>query len=98
MDFIESLPKSGGKDTILVVIDKFTKYAHLIALQHPSATAHVAQTMLDNVFKLYGPPKAIITDTDKIFSSGFWDELFKKMRTTSKLTTAYHPQSDGQSE
>lgn len=94
MDFIESLPKSSGKD-ILVIIDKFTKYAHLLALQHPFTTAQVAQVLLNNVFKLYGPPKAIITDRDKIFTSQFWAELFKKLGTSSNLTTAYHPQSDG---
>ncbi|WOG96017.1 hypothetical protein DCAR_0415347 [Daucus carota subsp. sativus] len=98
MDFIESLPKSGGKDTILVIIDKYTKYAHLLALQHPFTAAQVAQTLLDNVFKLHGPPSSIITDRDKIFTSQFWSELFKKMGATSKLTSAYHPQTDGQSE
>lgn len=98
MDFIESLPKSGGKNTILVIIDKYTKFAHMLALQHPFSATQVAQLLLDNVFKLYGPPKAIITDRDKIFTSNFWSELFKKLGSVSKLTTAYHPQSDGQSE
>lgn len=98
MDFIESLPKSGGKDTILVVIDKYTKYCHLIALQHPFSASQVAQILLDNVFKLYGPPKILITDRDKIFTTAFWTELFKKLGSSSHLTSAYHPQSDGQSE
>lgn len=98
MDFIESLPKSAGRDTILVVIDKYTKFAHFIALQHPFSASQVAQTLLDNVFKLYGPITAIITYRDKIFTSQFWTELFKKLGTTSKLSTAYHPQTDGQSE
>lgn len=55
MDFIESLPKSNGKDTILVMIDKYTKYCHLMALQHPFTATQVAQLVLDTVVKLYGP-------------------------------------------
>lgn len=98
MDFVESLPKSNGKDTILVVIDKYTKYGHLIALQHPFTASQVAQKLLDQVVKLYGPPKALITDRDRIFTSAFWAELFKLLGTSTHLTTAYHPQSDGQSE
>lgn len=98
MDFIESLPKSSGKDTIMVVIDKYTKYCHLIALQHPFSATQVAQKFQDQIVKLYGPPKILISDRDKIFTSHFWSELFAALGTSSHLTTAYHPQSDGQSE
>lgn len=98
MDFIVSLPKSGGQDTILVVIDKYTKYCHLLTFQHPFTATQVAQRLLDSVIKLYGPPKSIITDRDKIFTSLFWIELFTKMGTAANLSTAYHPQTDGQSE
>lgn len=98
MDFIESLPKSAGRDIILVIIDKYTKYAHFLAPQHPFTASQVAQTLLDNVFKLYGPPTAVITERDKIFTSNFWAKLFKKLGTSSRLSTAYHPQTDGQSE
>lgn len=98
MDLIESLPKSAGHDTILVIIDKYTKYAHFITLKHHFTASQVSQTLLDNVFKLYGPPTAVITDRDKIFTSNFWAELFKKLGTASRLSTAYHPQTDGQSE
>ena len=52
MDFIERLPKSFGKDVILVVVDRFSKYAHFVALSHPFTAANVAQVYLDNVFKL----------------------------------------------
>jgi hypothetical protein len=69
MDFIEALPKSEGKDTILVVVDKLTKYAHFIPLIHPFTTKHIVQVFIDNVFKLHGLPQAIITDRDKIFTS-----------------------------
>lgn len=98
MDFVEGLPKSNGKDTILVTVDKFTKGCHLMALSHPYTASQVAQLVLDHVIKLHGTPKAIISDRDKIFISSFWKELFKAMGTQIKLSSAYHPQTDGQSE
>jgi hypothetical protein len=73
MDFIEALPKSEGKDTILVVVDKRTKYAHFIAMMsHPFTTSNVVQLFIDNVFKLHGLPLVIITDRDRIFTSQLW--------------------------
>jgi hypothetical protein len=77
MDFIEALPKSEGHDTILVVVDKLTKYAHFISLAHPFSTRTIVQLFLDNVFKLHGLPLAIITDRDRIFTSQLWQDLFK---------------------
>lgn len=98
MDFIEGLPKSFGKDTILVVVDKLTKYCHLVALSHPYTAPTVAQSVLDNVVKLHGVPNAIIFDRDPVFVSKCWGELFQAMGTKIKLSTAYHPQTDGQTE
>lgn len=96
--FVEGLPRSNRKDTILVAVDKLTKYCHLIALKHPYSTNTVAQVVLDQVIKLHGAPVAIIFDRDPIFISQFWKELFKAMGTQIKLSTAYHPQTDGQTE
>lgn len=73
MDFIEGLPKSPKFDTILVVIDKYAKYAHFIPLAHPFSALIVAQAYLDSVYKLHGLPKGIVSDHDKIF---VWRELF----------------------
>lgn len=98
MDFVEGLPKSNGKDSILVIVDKFTKYCHLIPLSHPYSAATVAQCVLDSVVKLHGVPTAIISDRDPVFVSKFWGELFNAMGTKIKLSTAYHPQTDGQTE
>lgn len=99
MDFVEGLPKSNGKDTILVVVDNLTKYCHLLALSHPYSASSVEQNILDHVVKLHGAPSAIISDRNPIFFfSQFLKELFKTMGTQVKLSTAYHPQMDGQTE
>jgi hypothetical protein len=98
IDFIEGLPKSETYDTILVVVDRFSKYAHFIPLKHPFTASTISQAVFDNVVKLHGLPKSIVSDTDKIFTSHFWTELLKLMEITLNLSTAYHPQTDGQSE
>lgn len=98
MDFIEELPKSKGKDTILVIVDKLTKFAHFISLTHPFSASEVARLFLDSVGKFHGIPKRVVSDRDKIFTSSFWQELFKNMGVGLHLSTAYHPETDGQTE
>lgn len=72
MDFIEGLPTSGLANSIMVVVDKFTRYAHFLPLHHPFTAAKVAAVYLDNVFKLHSLPKVMISDRDPIFTSNFW--------------------------
>ncbi|KAJ0555261.1 putative nucleotidyltransferase, Ribonuclease H [Helianthus annuus] len=98
MDFISGLPKSGSKDTILVVVDRLTKYGHFMAIKHPFSAAQIAQIMLDSVFKLHGCPLNIVSDRDPIFMSLFWKEFLQLQGIDQALSTAYHPQSDGQTE
>lgn len=65
MDFIEGLARSNGKDTILVAVDRMTKYAHVLPLSHPFSAAQVAKEFMDSVFKLHGMPTSIISNRDK---------------------------------
>lgn len=76
MDFIEGWPSPHNKTVIMVMIDKFSKYAHFIPMSHPFTALQVAQLYLNQVYKLHGLPKAIISDRDKVFTSTIWQELF----------------------
>lgn len=98
MDFIVGLPNSQGKTSILVVVDRLSKAAHFLALAHPYTASTIAQVFLDNIYKLHGFPKTIITDRDPIFLSAFWAEFFKLQNVHLHPSTAYHPQTDGQTE
>lgn len=69
MDFIEGLPKSHGKTTIFVVVDRLTKYAYFMSLSHPYTAKDVAKFFLDNVYKLHGLPSTIVSDRDVVFTS-----------------------------
>jgi hypothetical protein len=98
LDFIEGLPKSGNFNCILVVVDKFSKYAHCIPLSHPFTAFQVALVYMNQVYKLHGLPKALLSDRDKNFTSIVWKELFKLLKVDLLMCSAYHLQTDGQTE
>jgi hypothetical protein len=98
MDFVEGLPKSQGKDVIMVVVDRFTKYAHFLPLSHPYIVETVAHAFVDNVIKLHHPPLCIVSDHDQIFISAMWKSIFKSLKVDLRYNSSYHPQSDGQTE
>ena len=98
MDFIEGLPKSNQYTTIMVVVDRFTKYAHFIPLSHPYTAPKIAQLFSNNIMRLHGLPQSIVSDRDPTFTSKFWGELFRIQGVKLLMSTAYHPQTDGQTE
>lgn len=98
LDFIEGLPPSKGKQVILVVVDRLNKYAHFLPLSHPYTAIDVAQTFMDNVFKLHGMPHITTSDRDPISLSKLWNEFFKFQGVALNKSRAYHCQSDGQNE
>lgn len=77
MDFIERLPKLAGKDMIIVVVDRLSKYAHFVALQHPFSASTVTQAYIDNIYKLHGLPKVMVSNHDSVFLSKFWQQFFR---------------------
>nr|KYP39590.1 Transposon Ty3-G Gag-Pol polyprotein [Cajanus cajan] len=98
MDFIVGLPPAEGYTVIFVIVDRLSKYAHFAPLKSDFNSKRVADVFLHTVVKLHGFPNSIVSDRDKVFTSTFWQHLLKLSGTTLKLSTAYHPQSDGQTE
>jgi len=98
MDFVEGFPKVGGKSVVLTVVDRFSKMVHFVPLGHPYTALTVAQAFFDNIVKLHGFPTSIVSDRDPVFTSGLWTELFKLAGVKLRLSSAFRPQTDGQSE
>jgi hypothetical protein len=98
MDFITDLPKSEGYDTILVVIDRLTKMSHFIPCRKDLDTRQFANLFMKEVVRLHGLPRDIITDRGTLFTSDIWKETTKELGIERRLSTAFHPQTDGQTE
>jgi hypothetical protein len=98
VDFIEGLAKVGGKSCILTVVDRFSMYTHFLPLGHPYTATSVTRLFFDNIVKLHGTPSSIVSDRDPAFTSRFWRELFDMAGFKLQFSSAFHPQSDGQSE
>ena len=76
MDFIEGLPKSNGFNSIFVIVDCLSKYAHFIHLRHSNTAVTTPATFAKEVVHLHGIPRSIISNHDRVFLSHFWTELF----------------------
>eukprot|EP00253_Pinus_taeda_P012142 PITA_12142 len=99
MDFITGLPRTKrNNDSIFVVVDKLSKAAHFIPVQSTYKAMQIAHIFKQNVFRLHGLPKTIVSDRDVKFTSAFWKTLFAELGTQLNFSTAYHPQTDGQIE
>lgn len=98
MDFIPELPVSEGYDNVLVVVDKLTKYGLFIPCQTSINEKETAQLIFKHVICEYGIPRQIISDRDIRWRGDFWKETCRLLGTERALTTAYHPQADGQTE
>ena len=97
-DFITKLPLAQGYDLILVVVDRLTKIAHFIPTTEKTTAGGLARLFRDNIWKLYGLPESIILDRGPQFAAGVMRELNAMLGIDSKLSTAFHPQTDRQTE
>ncbi|KAG0154528.1 hypothetical protein PDIDSM_96 [Penicillium digitatum] len=98
MDFITHLPLSYGYDAILVVVDRLTKMKHFIHCKGTCNAEEVARLYTGHVWKLHGLPNTVVSDRGPQFVAQFWKHLTKRLRITNLLSTAYHPETDGQTE
>jgi hypothetical protein len=85
-------------DAILVIVDRLTKYAYFVPVRTTTTAEELAHVLLKGVVARYGLPEEIISDRDKLFTSRFWNTLLAKLGTKAKLSTSFHPQTDGQTE
>jgi len=98
MDFITDLPPSKSFDTIFVVVDRLTKMAHFIPCKKSITGEETARLFLDNIYRYHGLPDDIVSDRGPQFVSKFWRSLFEILKVQIKLSSAFHPQTDGQTE
>lgn len=97
IDFVEGLPKVHNKSVILTVVDHLSKYNHFIALSHPYTATTVARAFFTEIVRLHGFPSSIVSDQDPVFTSHVWRDLFKLAGVRLLMSTAFHPQTNGQS-
>ena len=99
MDFVVGLPKTAkGHDAIWVIIDRLTKSAHFLPIKVTYSLEQLANLYVQEIVRLHGVPTSIISDRDSRFTSTFWRNVQQAMGTKLKFSTAFHPQTDGQSE
>jgi len=98
MDFITDLPKSEKSETILVVIDRLTKMSHFIACSKDVDTRQFANLFMKEIVRVHGLPHDIITGRGALLTSDLWKQSTGKLGIERRLSTAFHPQTDGQTE
>ncbi|KAI2644670.1 Transposon Tf2-6 polyprotein [Labeo rohita] len=98
IDFVTGLPESLGKNTILTIVDRFSKAVHLVALTGLPSAKTTAELILEHVVRLHGFPKDIVSDRGPQFTAKFWQAFCRLIGTTSSLLSGFHPQTNGQTE
>ena len=99
MDFITKLPRTArGVDAIWVIVDRLTKSAHFLAISESSSAEKLAEVYVREVVSQHGVPISIVSDRDVRFTSRFWKKFHEELVAKLHFSTAYHPQTDGQSE
>jgi IS30 family transposase len=99
MDFIVGLPATqSGYDSIWVIVDRFSKVAHFIPVKTTYKGAKLVELYIARIVCLHGVPKKIVSDRGTQFMSRFWEKLHEAMDTKLNFSSAYHPQTDGQTE
>lgn len=83
---------------VLTIVDRFSKFAHFIPLRHRYTVVFVARAFFQEIVRLHGLPESIVSDRDPVFTGHVWRDLFKLTGVQLKMSTAFHPQTDGQSE
>ena len=98
-DFITDLPRTtNGNTCILVVVDRLTKEAHFIPCENEITAPHLASLFLQHIYRIHGLPTDIVSDRGSLFTSKFWKSFVKLLDIQPNFSTAFHPQSDGQTE
>ena len=92
------LPESWGYTAIAVFVDRLSKMVHFAPCRKEITAEEYARLFVDTVFRFHGTPKVIISDRDPRFTSKFWTQLLKLLGMDLRFSTAFHPQTDGQSE
>jgi transposase InsO family protein len=95
---IVRLPMDGGKDSILVVVDSFSKYGIMIPCSSKVTARDVADLFLEHVWKRHGFPKKMISDRGPVFNNKYIKALYKQLGIKPHFSSAYHPQTDSQTE
>jgi len=97
-DFITALPMSNGKDALWVIIDRLTKMGHFVACQGTMNPEDLADLFLRQVIRPHGLPSSIVSDRGSLLTSDFWRRVTEALGISRNLSTAFHPQTDGQME
>jgi len=99
MDFVTIFPNTPrGHDAIWVIVDRLTKSAHFISINISFPVSQLAEIYIREIVKLHGVPSSIVSDSDPMFTSRFWKTLQEALGSKLRLSSAYHPQTNGQSE